>query len=243
VLLWLRKKISVGNVLMIVALVFAMSGAAYAAVRITSINQISPKVRKQLQGKQGPAGAQGPAGPAGSQGSAGPQGPAGPTGPTGAEGPKGATGSEGSPWTVGGKLPSGKTLKGDWVISGHPSGGGLLLGSATDSVSFGLPLAAAPIPAYISPPTKEEEEKHEFPNPPAGCTGNVTNPGAEPGHLCVFARNQINAQGVFVCSTENSLIQCLVGQQGSDPTGSIIAAIAEKEGLMLLGGTWAVTAE
>jgi hypothetical protein len=75
---------------MTLALVFAMSGGAYAAKKylITSTKQISPKVLKQLQGKAGPAGAPGPAGPAG---------PAGPQGPAGANGKDGANGAPGAP--------------------------------------------------------------------------------------------------------------------------------------------------
>src|ERR1700740_2610486 len=74
------------------ALVFAMSGGAYAAKKylITSTKQISPSVLKSLQGKAGPAGAPG------TQGAPGPAGPAGPAGVKGADGANGTNGSNGT---------------------------------------------------------------------------------------------------------------------------------------------------
>ncbi len=70
---FIRKRVTYANVAMTFALVFAMSGGAYAAKHyvIASTKQINPKVLKQLQGKTGPAGATGPAGTAGKEGPAG----------------------------------------------------------------------------------------------------------------------------------------------------------------------------
>jgi len=82
------------NVAATLALVFAMGGSAVAASHylITSKKQISPKVVRELSGKQGVAG---PAGASGAQGASGPQGPAGAQGLTGEEGEKGTPGPEG----------------------------------------------------------------------------------------------------------------------------------------------------
>ena len=93
------RRFTYTNVLMTLALVFAMSGGAYAAGKflITSTKQIKPSVLKQLQGKTGPAGAQGAQG---AQGSQGPAGPAGPQGPAG-KGEKGEPGPEGKAGTNG----------------------------------------------------------------------------------------------------------------------------------------------
>ena len=87
----IRKRVTYTNVAMTLALVFAMSGGAYAASRyvITSTKQISPKVLKALAGKPGNSGAPGATGPTGSQGPTGPQGPAGQKGETGTNGTNG----------------------------------------------------------------------------------------------------------------------------------------------------------
>jgi hypothetical protein len=82
---FIRKRVTYANVAMTFALVFAMSGGAYAAKHyvIASTKQINPKVLKQLQGKTGPAGATGPAGTAGKEGPAGKAGTNGPNGTNG----------------------------------------------------------------------------------------------------------------------------------------------------------------
>ena len=101
----LRKRIRVSptTVIATLALVFAMTGGAYAAKKylITSTKQISPSVLKALQGKAGAAGANG------AQGAAGAQGPAGPQGAAGA----GTPGKEGAPGTPGAKGTTGATGK------------------------------------------------------------------------------------------------------------------------------------
>ena len=91
----IRKRMTYANVAMTLALVFAMSGGAYAAGRylITSTKQIKPSVLKQLQGKAGPAG---PAGAQGIAGGVGPQGPAGVKGENGTNGTNGANGTGGA---------------------------------------------------------------------------------------------------------------------------------------------------
>jgi hypothetical protein len=88
----IRGSITYANVGVTVALIFALTGSAYAANKylITSTKQIKPSVLKALTGKAGPAGG---AGPAGAQGPAGPAGAQGPAGPAGAQGAKGENGS------------------------------------------------------------------------------------------------------------------------------------------------------
>lgn len=97
----LRKHFTYANVALTVALVFAMSGGAYAAGKylITSTKQINPKVLKQLVGKTGAMGAAGATGAMGAAGSQGPAGLAGTLGAQGVPGVKGENGAEGKPGT------------------------------------------------------------------------------------------------------------------------------------------------
>ena len=89
----ISRRVSLTNIMMVVVLVFAMSGGAYAAGKflITSTKQIKPSVLAQLKGKVGPAGHAGPAGPQGPAGPAGSQGPAG----VASKGEKGEAGTNG----------------------------------------------------------------------------------------------------------------------------------------------------
>jgi hypothetical protein len=148
-------------------------------------------------------------------------------------------------------------------VSGFLPGTGYAEGAVSTAVSFNIPLAASLTnpsgcgeagPAcqvhYIKAPTQVEVEKHEFPAAPAGCAGNVTEPGAAEGNLCVFAFSEINVstlqEPVHVCpSSTGSLFICLVNYAPveADPYGFIIATQDQEKGLVALNGTWAVTAE
>ena len=93
----IRKRVTYTNVALTLALVFAMTGGAYAAGKylITSTKQIKPNVLAQLKGKAGSPGVPGANGAKGETGSAGSKGEAGPKGETGPAGPKGETGGTG----------------------------------------------------------------------------------------------------------------------------------------------------
>ncbi|HEX5309687.1 MAG TPA: hypothetical protein VFW38_11470 [Solirubrobacteraceae bacterium] len=99
----MRKHITYANVAMTVALVFAMTGGAYAARKyiVTSEKQIKPSVVAELKGKAGPRGAPGERGPQGApgekgaQGVVGEKGQKGDPGAIGHEGPQGTTGATG----------------------------------------------------------------------------------------------------------------------------------------------------
>jgi len=99
----LRSRLTFSNVVAMLALVFAMSGGAYAVSsrndgssigRSTRANASSRGVlaRKRSKGKSSPVGKPGPRGPAGPTG---PVGSVGATGPTGAVGPAGSAGLKG----------------------------------------------------------------------------------------------------------------------------------------------------
>lgn len=106
----MRKRITFANIIATVALVFAMTGGAYAASKylITSTKQISPKVLKALAGKKGPMGAPGPEGKTGATGTPGKEGAPGKEGIPGKEG---APGKEGVPGKEGEKGLNGSNGK------------------------------------------------------------------------------------------------------------------------------------
>src|ERR1700723_272580 len=180
----IRRRLTFANVAMTLALVFAMSGGAYAAGRyvITSTKQISPKVLKSLQGKAGKPGANGAAGPQGPAGAGGAVGPAGPAGPTGPAGPAGKDGTTGFTEF----LPSGKTEKGMWSMSVPVHDPTLGYSLARTAVSFVIPLETAPQLRVLEPEEKTAE-----------CPGEVAAPEATPGNLCIYRYQSIDEPKVI----------------------------------------------
>lgn len=165
----MRKRLTFANVAMTLALVFAMSGGAYAAKKflITSTKQISPSVLKQLKGAKGPAGAPGAQGPQGPAGAAGAQGLAG---KDGAPGIAGKDGVNGKSVAVSGSAPNcsqgGSTLEVEGSGSKHeicngeegPQGspwtaGGTLPSGSTETGSWSLSgVYANPAPPVVNIP-------------------------------------------------------------------------------------------
>ena len=121
----MRRRFTFANVVAVIALLFSMSGAAIAARHylITSTRQISPRVLRELRGRNGQRGASGQSGAAGAMGPAGAQGPAGSRGATGAQG---ATGSQGVSGPQGVTGPQGAT--GSQGVTGPqgPAGPGVM---------------------------------------------------------------------------------------------------------------------
>jgi hypothetical protein len=239
------------------ALVFAMTGGAYAAKRylITSTKQISPSVLKALQGKAGPAGPVGPAGAAGAgaQGPQGPQGPAGPKGDTGSAGKDGAAGAKGATGPTGQTgftetLPSGKTLKGDWGIFAHDPSGAQEEGT---TVAFNIPLAQAPVVHWIKANGKEATPTEEVTS--TACTGTVAAPTASKGNLCVytgreegFSTNEAANKYFFKSKWGLKVDDWTEGEMEQNTASSLgfgVNAFALEEVAVVVGGTWAVTAE
>ena len=248
-----RLHVSPATVIATLALVFAMTGGAYAAKKylITSTKQISPSVLKSLQGKAGPAGANGTPGAQGAQGPAGLAGPqgaagaAGVKGETGAPGVKGATGSQGSTGATGAKgttgftetLPAGKTETGTWA-------GEAAAGAAVQaSISFTLPTETAPTFVYAG---QEQVQP--------GCPGIAANglPRANPGKLCVYLGSITGIGGIFSAPKAFTVFE-------GEEEGSGNGIRNPEEGVGLSGavlvfgacggvpcsaqGVWAVTAE
>jgi Collagen triple helix repeat (20 copies) len=92
----LRTRFGIPGLISTVALVFAMTGGAFAAkYLITSPNQIKPSVLKKLKGPKGATGATGAQGPAGLAGAAGEKGANGTNGTNGKDGTNGTDGTDG----------------------------------------------------------------------------------------------------------------------------------------------------
>jgi hypothetical protein len=162
------------------------------------------------------------------------------------------------------------------VIDADAKGTGLEEGSASTTISFGIPLAAAPVPVYVkvqptetvetckakkatgeTPAEEQEREACEANNgrieklekeiavAKESCPGSVAEPGAEPGHLCVFAEQEHNNNNTtHICPAAQPLTLCLSGvAEGADGSGAVIGVDDESAGLIVLNGSWAVTAE
>jgi len=97
-----RKGLTYANVAMTLALVFAMTGGAFAlsggntGLHATAAVTRKGKSTKAGKGVRGPAGPRGATGPAGAVGAAGPAGPQGPQGVPGANGKDGTNGTNGA---------------------------------------------------------------------------------------------------------------------------------------------------
>jgi Collagen triple helix repeat (20 copies) len=240
-----RNRLTYANVVATLALVFAMSGGAYAANKflITSSRQISPKVLKALKGApgkagangangaQGPAGAAGAQGPAGAKGEAGAAGARGEAGASGAKGEAGAPGKEGSPWTAGGTLPSGRSETGAWSLQTHGETIGIT------SISFPVQLESALSAAhvfFISPGEEGTVDAEQ-------CPGSVASPEAAAGDLCVYARG-LGGLTPFEAGPISDPTQ-EEGTPGAAKTGASLLLTPEVGSEAQTGyGTWAVTA-
>ena len=247
-----RMHLSPATVIAGLALVFAMTGGAYAAKKylITSTKQISPSVLKQLQGKAGAAGAPGAAGAQGAQGPAGPAGPGGAAGAkgetgsagvkgeagsAGAKGEKGVTGATGATGATGvsgftEKLPKDKTETGVWGGSGFnlPE-----FSQVHMAISFAIPLAAPGVAVYLNKEATDQSAGTE------GCTGNVAEPTAPSGKLCIYTAEELIEGG-----KEITAIISFNGTPGTYQSSGTVLRVITPEGAESLNanGSWAVTA-
>jgi hypothetical protein len=243
----IRRHFNATSIVAVIALVFAMTGGAYAAKKylITSTKQISPKVLTALKGANGKNGVAGPVGPAGAAGAgtvgaAGPQGPAGaagakgeqgspgPKGEPGAPGPKGATGPPG-PFVE--TLPKGATETGTWLAPANATTGDIA------NISFAIPLAAPALDgSHVHYITVKDAEG----TLPTGCAGTAEAPEPEEGNLCIFETKLSSPVG----GAEEALI-VKPGAVSITPGAGLTGAVLILEAKAVesrFTGTWAVTA-
>jgi hypothetical protein len=228
----LRNRFGIPGVISVIALVFAMFGGAYAASNTSSGGGSKATTSaKAKKGPRGPKGATGPAGPAGPAGPVGPAGAAGPKGDAGAvgapgkdgtNGKEGKQGKEGSPWTAGGTLPSGSTETGMWSMEGRALGEPPFTPLQRVPLSFTVPLATPLQEANVHYIQAENEDL-------ANCPGNVKDPLAKAGQLCVYSQSSTNLEALVpVTFSKGGVVMFAVPTVPSETFGSY--------------GSWAVTA-
>ncbi len=257
----LRNRFGIPGVISVIALVFAMFGGAYAATN----SERDSKATASAKGKPGPRGKPGKPGPAGPQGPAGPAGPAGPSGPQGAKGDKGDTGPKGDKGDKGDKgekgpkgdkgetgftetLPPGKTETGVLGVSFTTS----TIPWKSFPISFPIPLAEAPDPILVD---NDEQSKPGCPGRGGGEFGDgkpgnkPTIPLADPGKLCVYMTQLIQASTAFAPPLTgffkdefDEVFDEWELVPGASQTGTILNLECTSSPCTI-AGTWAVTAE
>ncbi len=196
--------------------------------QVASASKKHKKKSKAKQGKRGKTGPEGPAGPAGPAGAKGDKGDTGDRGDRGGRGDDGqsvtttaeapggncAQGGQklvstsgtsyicnGEPGTTGftATLPAGQTEMGAWsfFIRNRNSAGTVPFPAfpfTITDISFPIPLAGSLAGSNV----------HFIPSgdpPTADCPGDVNNPQAASGHLCVYATSVLNGASFSVINT------------------------------------------
>jgi hypothetical protein len=133
-----------------------------------------------------------------------------------------------------GTLASGQTERGIWFLSDWSESGGD--GAAVSPITFPIPLAQAPSAVHYI----------ELGQPvPPGCSGDVSDPGAAPGNLCVFEGRAYNVGGVrgiedpAACKAPGD---CGIVNEASPFGTGVYMVTTAGPGEADTGGSWAVTA-
>jgi hypothetical protein len=263
----IRKHLTPSTAIAFLALVFALTGGAFAASSNNSGSgskaaaSVSPvaSAAKAKAAPKGKAGPKGPAGPKGATGATGAAGPAGPQGPAGAAGAAGAKGENGAAGTgVEGKEgkegTSGK--EGAKGKEGSPwTAGGVLPAGKTETgtfaaqgseiyipIPFTIPVegSASITKAFIGPLTQSEPI-------PAFCAGgSVSEPTAEPGALCIYTNEATNSGEIETVLFGNAKGNIEALKPGGEltypmggPGGFMIVVMKHAEAV---SGSYAVTA-
>jgi len=269
----IRRHTTYANATATLALLFAMSGGAFAVTtkgngggashaRGAAVARKSRSSKaKTLRGPRGPKGETGPAGATGAAGPAGPEGKAGAPGSQGPLGPQGPAGKEGKAGTNGQTgftevLPPGKTETGSWSLGGGENQ------FIVSSVSFPIPLKEEldfTKVHFIGSNGKEVELVRETPlelkeETSSACHGNYKEPQADPGNLCIYGREErgLNLISLTPSGTafrpyifpSGGTPHALGGSEGAGVSGAVLFGKTESSSpLNVAWGSWAVTAE
>jgi hypothetical protein len=227
-----------------------------------------PKGATGSAGATGPAGATGLAGATGPGGAQGPQGPQGPAGNNGEKGANGINGTSvtskevkageaacnkegGSEFTTGSTktyacngekgvlhpgetLPKGATETGTWAAEGVAAATGEYVGA---TISFPVRLAEKGEVNAVYVAVGESTSSGTLAEQ---CEGDVENPGAKPGDLCVFEGESpaihhggLESYGHAIVSPDGGIYP--------GPTGGQLVFKTTQTGRVSAEGTWAVT--
>jgi len=251
----LTKHATPSTFIALLALIFALTGGAFAATNGTgngggkgnknnqTLTATTAKKKPAPKGARGPAGPKGATGATGATGAAGPAGPAGPAGAAGAKGENGAAGTNGTDGTNGKEGNEGQPGQPGEPGAIHP---GTPVGSAeplpskateTGAWAYGLTEAAFtrvaisfPIPlAAVLPETNAIFVEESQGTAPPNCPGTVKKPEAAPGYLCVYG---LGSSTAFDVATDPE-----TGAAGPGTSGAILQFEGAKG-----FGSWAVTA-
>ena len=196
----------------------------------------------------GPTGATGPAGATGATGANGSEGKTGPTGPTGPSPIACACNEQAT--SFGKSLASGKTERGVWsALISEPAG-------APQTQAMGV-VSYAIATAKVTKATYRNEVQAEVPVPP--CMGNVNEPAAEKGNLCVYRGGNVGSKESDDKNAKFATFEEPIGTEGTVAglLGALIVFRTEegvfevgqptinlsKPAYVDAGGSWAVTAE
>jgi hypothetical protein len=140
-------------------------------------------------------------------------------GPRGAQGPTGPAGS------LAGSLPSGKTVRGRWAVSGiNPDTAPGDIHS--DALSFGAQLPSAPKRVFVFGASGD-----------AQCTGTAEAPDAAAGVLCIYVEYQININNGI-----ETIIGTTTGATSRQGAEIYIVNASTTPGGYGARGSWAATA-
>jgi hypothetical protein len=267
----LRRRVTYTNVGVTLALVFAMSGGAFAlgghggaapsratasAARVTAVQaKAKSKTKAGARGPAGPRGATGATGPAGATGATG---PAGATGPVGAQGVAGTDGSDGEAGKEGAPGKNGR--EGPEGPQGSPwTAGGTLPAEKTETGNWAVASGkekgvflggqfAVPAPISFPIPLQQPLEgsavhfvKYEE-NGGSVCPGSVEKPEAGPGNLCVYESYSEGIEEFVVLDIAPHHTGIGTGLPGASADGAVIFPVKKGEESIEAFGTWAVTA-
>src|SRR5690606_9040325 len=116
--------------------------------------------------------------------------------------------------------PRPAVIRGTFAMETTAAGAGTII---ADNIPFGVTLSEPPVVHYIKVGIA----------PPAGCSGTVAAPNAQPGHLCVFEALANNG-------TNQRLFSAVGASNQSSPFGINVAATSLAAGNVFVYGSWAV---